>query len=96
VICASVGWISAAVVAARNAVMARSLSRSARTASAAAANDRTSLFVAYTGAALAGAAFSGAAFTDSAFTDSASVEPFVDPFGASSGTDVSSESSARS
>jgi hypothetical protein len=71
--------------------MARSLSRSARTASAAAANDRTSLFVAYTGAALVGAAFSGASFTGSA-----SVEPFVDPFRASSGTDVSSESSARS
>ena len=72
------------------AVMARSLSRSARTASAAAANDRTSFFVAYRGEALAGAAFSGGAFTDSL-----SVEPFVDPFCAS-GTDVSSESSARS
>jgi hypothetical protein len=82
VICASVGWISAAVVAARNALMARSLSRSARTASAAAANDRTSWFVTYAGDALAGAACS-------------------DPvpgcaFGASSATDVSSESSARS
>jgi hypothetical protein len=49
------------------------------------------LFVAYTGAALAGPAFSGASFSDSA-----SVEPFVNPFRASSGTDVSSESSARS
>jgi len=36
------------------------------------------------------------AFSGAAFTDSASVEPFVDPFCASSGTDVSSESSARS
>jgi len=49
------------------------------------------MFVAYRGEALAGAAFSGGAFTDSL-----SVEPFVDPFCASSGTDVSSESSARS
>ena len=35
-------------------------------------------------------------FSGASFTGSASVEPFVDPFRASSGTDVSSESSARS